>query len=129
MAGEVLGAAEFRGVHGNRFKHPLHGLVAGLLCWNVFRGVGRKAKQTGFRECLHRQVQVRPGIHRYGESFLDEDVDGSRNGRGMACRAQEVAFGPVCEARRNLAPVVDSPPIRIETEEFHSTGWQDDSFA
>lgn len=35
---------------------------------------------------------------------------------------------PLCDARRDLTPVVDGSHIRIKTEKFHSTGRQDDSF-
>ena len=80
MAGEFFGAAEFHWIHGDRFERPLHGLVAWLLCLNIFGGMGRKTKETGFCEGLHREVQVRAWIHRNGESLLDKDVDGGRNG-------------------------------------------------
>jgi hypothetical protein len=129
VASEVLGAAEFRGIHGYRFERPLHGLVAGPHCWDIFGGVGRKAKQTGLGECLHREVQAGPCIHGDGESLLDEDIDGCRDAGGVLCQTDEFAFLLICEARLNQAPVVDAFYIRIETEEFHSTGRQDDSFA
>jgi hypothetical protein len=72
---------------------------------------------------------VRACIHRDGESFLDEDIDGGREAGGVLCQPEEFAFLLICEVRRNQAPVVDAFYIRIETEEFHSTGRQDDSFA